>query len=186
MLRPVTVTVMTTEERKKGLIGKLIAGNEATWVPWCNLDALHLVPGDITKAIAFFLRETGTEPKAITLNPKNERLAKEAGDGIQVSYCAGCLLWETWLSANPTVNFVTPKTATASGEIQAIERNKTQTQPIPFVGRPLTELPMEKVLELKAQGLGAREIAKKVGVSHMTVARALRRAKEDDAQAGGR
>ena len=183
MFPPVTVTVMTTEEREKRLIGKLTAGNEATWMPWCNLDALQLVPEDIAKAMAFFSRQTGTETKAIGLNPKNEKLAGEAGDAIQVSYSPGILLWEVWLSANPTVNFVTPKTAMALGEIQAVERNKTQTQPITIVGRPPTELPVEKVLELKAQGLGSREIAKKVGVSHMTVIRVLRKAKEG---AGGR
>lgn len=159
-----------TEEKER----KSIAGNEATWVVWCNLDALELVRGDIVKAIAAFVKATGTEPKGITLNVKNERLAKEAGDAIQLSFCAGTLLWEVWMSANPTVNFVTLQ----SGEIQAIERNKTQTQPIPLVGRPPAELPVEKVLELRARGFGSREIAKTIGVSHMTVARALRKAKE--------
>lgn len=163
-----------TEESKQ----KLIADNEASWAVWCNLDALQLMPGDIAKAIAFFSRQTGTETKAITLNPKNERLAKEAGETIQVVFCGGCLLWEVWLSGNPLESFVTPKPAMASGKIQAIERNKTQTQPITIVGRSPAELPVEKVLELKAQGLGSRAIAKKLGGSHMTVIRVLRKAKE--------
>jgi thioesterase domain-containing protein len=41
-------------------------------------------------------------------------------------------------------------------------RNQTQTRPIVPLERRKTELPLEKVLEMMAQGLGARRIAKRL------------------------
>ena len=46
------------------------------------------------------------------------------------------------------------------------------------VGRPRVEVPVEKVLGMQAQGMGLRDIAKELGVSHMTISRLLKRARQ--------
>lgn len=92
----------------EGMPHKPIDEKEAIWVSWCNLGDLRLVNGDIGKAIVAFREKMNKEAGTIGLNPKNEELAGEAVDGIQVGYHPCILLWEVWISANPTVNFVPP------------------------------------------------------------------------------
>lgn len=115
---------------------KLIADGEATGV-CCNLRDLRLVEGDIGKAIAAFHNKTNMEAKAIGLNPRNKELAGEAGDGIELSYYSYILLWEIWISANPSLNFVTHRPAIVKVAAQPVpECNKIQTRPRTPVGRP--------------------------------------------------
>lgn len=77
--------------------------------------------------------------------------------------------------------FVTPRLATSSLDSQLSEkRNKSNMRPMTPLGRPTRDLPVEKIAELRAQGLGARSIAKQlqaegVKVSFMTIHRALKR-----------
>lgn len=139
----------------------------------------RLVVGDITKALAWFRDKTGQEPKLIILNRKNECFAKEAGDGIKVDYLGGCLASEVWLSSAD--NFVAPKLVTGFPDTQLLDkRNKSNMRPMIPLGRPIRDLPLEKIAKLRAQGLGARSIAKclqaeGVRVSFMTIHRAIRR-----------
>ena len=160
-------------------VRRLIADGEVIWMPWCTLDALQLVSGDIKKAIAFFSRQTGTEAKAITLNPKNEKLVGEIQDGIQVSYCGGCLLWEVWLSATRGGNFGTPQSA----EIRPSGAFQNSGNSGSHVGRPRKGLPVEKMHQLKAGGAGVREIARALDLPLATVSRALGRAREGAGEA---
>ena len=148
--------------------------NEISWVSWCNLDDLQLLPGDIGKAIDAFSRKTGMEARVIRLNPKNEKLAGEASNGIRVDYSAGVLLWEVWVSANPPADFVAPLPVMQ----QEKGCNKNGTQLMLPLGRPEADLDVQRALELKNKGLGARRIAKELGVSHMTISRALRNARQ--------
>jgi len=148
--------------------------------PWCNLSDLRLMPGDAGKALAWFKAKTGAHPRVICVNPQNESLAAtEAGDRIKVETCPGTLLWECWLAGKGAGgNSVTAET----GEIQATGRNKNKAQAKTQRGRPPKKLPGQMVVKLKAQGLGSREIAKKLGVSHMTVSRALKKGDQNDAR----
>ena len=87
-------------------------------VPWCNLDSLCLVPGDVRKAITFFeqrakedtnfRRRFGAHVGKIIVNPKNEALARAEVDGdIIIELCAGTLVWEVWLGGSSGNNFIT-------------------------------------------------------------------------------
>lgn len=142
---------------------------------WANLNTLRLTPGDIGKARACFRAELGTEAKVIGLNPKNKVLASEVEDYIRIIYCPGILVWECWMSADPTESFVTPVSDrdVLQAQIER-KRNKTTALVRTSPGRPPLKLPVKKMLKLKAQGLGSRRIAKELGVSHMSVSRVLR------------
>ena len=159
---------------------QLMAKNEAIWVPWCNLDELQLVPGDIGRACTWFREKAGDpwfrekygeEVKLIIVNPKNEALAlAEAGD-LKIETCPGCLTFEIWMSASTGDNFETRNSVeiSSSGAFQNSENSR---------GRPRKSLPVEKMHRLKAAGAGVREIATRLSVSPSTVSRALTRARE--------
>jgi len=63
------------------------------------LEERHMARGDVAGAITRFKEKTGKEARLINLNPKNEKFAREAPDGVTVAYVGGCLAWEVWLSA---------------------------------------------------------------------------------------
>jgi len=138
-----------------------------------------LQPGDIGEALAWFTSKTGQEAELIILNPKNEHLAGEVADGIKVEFVGGVLRGEVWLSAADT--FVTQELATDfSEDYEWGKRNKSNIRPVVPFGRPKRDLPMEKIVKLRAEGLGARAIAKRlqaegIEVSFMTIYRAMKK-----------
>ena len=151
-------------------------------VIWCEpmqRGDLKLAPGDIQDALTWFKGTTGQDAKLIILNPKNERYAKAAGDGVKVEYLGGCLTWEVWLAAED--NFVTQLSHIQTDtNLEQKKRNEIPTHIILPVGRPSVDLPMKKVTELAAQGMGYRAIAKRlqsegIQVSHMAVSRAIKK-----------
>jgi len=75
----------------------VLAGSAIVWAEPIERGDLRLVPGDITKALAWFRDKTGREPKLIILNRKNECFAKEADDGIKVDYSGGLARLFLWL-----------------------------------------------------------------------------------------
>lgn len=153
---------------------------------WANLNDLRLMPGDIGKAIAAFkkMMEIGlakagvtdieaeqAEVRAIGLNPKNKELAREVGDGIEVIYSPSILLWEVWLyeqgyDADDSSN-VAPEKPTGCNKIEP----KSNSRP----GRKVIRLPVDSLGEMQAGGMSLRDIAKSLGISHMTVYRTLRK-----------
>ena len=66
------------------------------WAEPVKSGDFDLAPSDIPAAIEWFKEKIGQEPRLIILNPKNEHLAKEAGDSIAVMYRGGVLTWEVW------------------------------------------------------------------------------------------
>ena len=154
------------------------------WFNYVNLETLRLEADDVAKAVEIFEQKFRQRPLAIGLHENIDPRIEEAAEelAIPVHHPSGMLLQEIWLS--PTDSFVTVPSDTGLSEAQIREeRNKTQTRPEIPIGRPPMELPMEKLLELKRQGFGARAIAKRLreeglSISHMAVYRALRKAQQ--------
>jgi hypothetical protein len=87
-----------------------------TMVVWANPERPSpLMPGDVSAGIRWFRERVGKDAKLVTLNPQNANLAAEVRDGIEVSYCPGCLSWECWLGTSN--NFAPPSPAHAGGSI---------------------------------------------------------------------
>jgi len=151
---------------------------------YVNLQTLRLKPDDVRRAAEVFERKFGQRPRALGLHEDCDLQIKAAAEemGIMLYHPQGMLAHEIWLS--PSESFVTRSSGISSFQLQiGEERNEIQTRPLIPLGRPPTELPMQELLELRNQGLGAREIAKKLGaeglkVSHMAVYRALRKMNE--------
>jgi len=154
----------------------------AVWAePQERLD-MHLMPSNIEKALAWFKDKAGQEARLIMVHPNNEGLAKQNSNDIKVATMGGILASEVWLSSSD--NFVTPSPARdfLTSQIED-ERYKIETRPRIPVGRPCSDLPMEKILALHSEGLGARAIAKRlsdegINVSYITVHRALKKARQ--------
>lgn len=75
-----------------------------------------------------------------------------------------------------SVNNVTHSTKRTESTRKAVTKRSYKK---PCAGRPQLELPMAKILEMQAQGMASRDIAKQLGVSHMTVCRALKKARQE-------
>lgn len=155
-------------------------GEAIVWSEPIKDGTFRLQPGDIADAIAWFKEKTDQEPKLILLNVKNERFVKEVPEGIKVVCRGGVLAGEVWLSA--VVDFVTPsshiETQSDHGEKR---RDKIDTRYILPAGRPALDLPIKKVQEFAAQGLGCRAISKKlkeglgIVVSYRSIHRAIKK-----------
>jgi len=149
-----------------------------------NLETLRLKPDDVRRAVEVFERKFGQRPLALGLHEACAPQIKAAAEemGIMVHHPPGMLAHEIWL--NPSESFVTRSSGISSLQLQiGEERNRIQARTLIPIGRPPIELPMQKLLELRNQGLGTREIAKKLReeglkVSHMAVYRALRKMNE--------
>lgn len=174
------------------------------WAEPLERQHLRLLSGDIKRALAWFKEktrekmETEREARLIMLNPENEHLAKEAGDGVEVVFSGGVLRGEVWLSSEDT--FVTPSQRTepikVPSKTQPIEiltekrKMKMSTLNSPSLtvanfrlrGRPTTykkqKLPEELIKQLGREGMGSKVIASKlkkqgIDVSYRTVHRVL-------------
>ncbi len=162
------------------------------WTIWCETmkrPGLKMAAGDITKALAWFRENTSQYARIITLSPKNECFSKEAGDGVEVRYMGGCLVWEIWLSdgdeisaekAPVTVDDHPVIMATLNGietEVATIQPS-VATRASPKRGRKQKSLPLERIAMLAGQGIGSKGIAtmlkaEGVSVGFRTIARIL-------------
>ncbi|MCX5999099.1 MAG: hypothetical protein NTU41_05755 [Chloroflexi bacterium] len=163
----------------------MASGNAMTvWCEPTRRGDLKVAPGDIAAALTWFKESTGKDARLISLHPKNERCAKECGEGVEVEYVSGCLAWEVWLSAGDIPVPCLPHVDHAVEPTLACD--KTQVMPIPIpthmarLGRPPLDLPLETILELASQGFSCRDIATKLSgegtmVSYRSVARTTTR-----------
>jgi hypothetical protein len=154
------------------------------WAEPIKSGDFELAPHDIPAAIEWFREKTKQEPRLIILNPKNEHLAKEAGDSIRVMYLDRVLTWEIWLS--PESHFKGGSTSTglpARETKMSISNEPSVTMDIfrPR-GRPKhyekRELPEELIRQLSSEGMGSRAIAstlkkRDIIVSYKTIQRVL-------------
>ncbi len=154
------------------------------WAEPVKSGDFNIAPSDIPTAIEWFREKTKQEPRLIILNPKNEHLAKEAGDSIRVMYLDRVLTWEVWLS--PESHFKGDSTSTG---LPAHETKKSiSNEPSVTMdffrprGRPKhyekRELPEELIRQLSSEGMGSRAIAstlkkRAIIVSYKTIQRIL-------------
>ena len=161
------------------------------WAEPVKSGDFDLAPSDIPAAIEWFKEKIGQEPRLIILNPKNEHLAKEAGDSIAVMYRGGVLTWEVWLSAEDYIE--TPESHYKGGSAPTglpAHETKMSISNEPSVtmdnfrprGRPKAyekrELPEELIRQLSSEGMGSRAIAstlkkRAIIVSYKTIQRIL-------------
>lgn len=89
--------------------------------------------------------------------------------------CPGCggRSWLTHKLAEDSQDYSPDATESKSSLVTKINRGKHR------LGRPQLDLPMDKILQMQAQGKASRDIAKQLGVSHMTVCRALKKAGQE-------
>ena len=76
---------------------------------WCEpqeRNDMSLRPGDIARAIEWFAKRTGQEPRLILVHPTKEGMARGNAGNIRVEPLGGVLASEVWLSA--AEHFVTP------------------------------------------------------------------------------
>ena len=154
------------------------------WAEPIKSGDFNLASSDIPTAIEWFREKTKQEPRLIILNPRNEHLAKEAGDSIRVMYLDRVLTWEVWLS--PESDFKRDSTSTslpAHETKMSISNEPSVTMDIfrPR-GRPKhyekRELPEELIRQLYSEGMGSRAIAstlkkRAIIVSYKTIQRIL-------------
>ena len=173
------------------------------WAEPLERGDLRLAPGDIQEALTWFKDKTGQEPKLIILNRKNEHLAREAGDGINVDYLGGILSGEVWLSSSDTfIPHSSARTEATKSKSECPqeqpnkyhsekEKTKMSTLNSPSLtvdnlgarSRPTTykkrQLPDDKIKRLHKGGMGAKAIATRlkkeqgIDVSYKTIQRIL-------------
>ncbi|MBU2534640.1 MAG: hypothetical protein KKD83_00545 [Chloroflexi bacterium] len=166
------------------------------WAEPIKSGDFDLAPNDIPAAIEWFREKTKQEPRLIILNPKNEYLAKEAGDSIRVMYLARVLTWEIWLSpedvcdtprkpqeGNSEHSYPLINAATHEMKMSTVKVSSFEVEYFRPRGRPKTykkrELPEEVIKQLYAEGIGSKAIASRlkakrgINVSYKTVQRVL-------------
>jgi len=169
---------------KETLLSSYQEGDTLVRTPTLDQFDCKLTKYDISKAVSWFEKETVEQVNSITLNPQYKGLC----DDDRIRFSSGCLAWEIWLSAEAVERKISPITSEkvkipAENHKEVLTRTKSENNRalqnlarppvLSLGGRPRKNVPVDRIKELSKEGMGVRDISRKLKITPSMVSRVL-------------